>query len=84
MLQALPLPKKLMSAPETNSKNWSGTGQLRGGKSGIAFFIAAIRLIGPRFCYLLGIFPAIYFSFASPDVTATLAVHRRIFCPQPR
>ena len=64
----------------TNPKaNWSGTGQLRGGKSGIAFFIAAIRLLGPRFAYVLAVFPAIYFTFASPDVAATMDFHRRIF-----
>jgi hypothetical protein len=34
-----------MSAPET--KNWSGTGQLRGGKRGIAFFTTLIRFFGP-------------------------------------
>jgi hypothetical protein len=37
-----------MSSPETNSKNWSGTGQLRGGRGGIAFLIAAIRQSQPR------------------------------------
>ncbi len=72
-----------MSSPEPKSKNWSGTGQLRGGRRGIGFFITAIRLLGPRFCYLLGIFPAIYFSFASPDVLATMDFHRRIFGTQP-
>jgi predicted LPLAT superfamily acyltransferase len=71
-----------MSAPE--SKNWSGTGQLRGGKSGIAFFIALIRFLGPRIAYLFAIPPAIYFSFASPDVPATMDFHRRMFGPLPR
>jgi len=68
-----------MSAPETKSKNWSGTGQLRGGKNGIAFFIRALQLLGPRFCYLLAVFPAAYFTFASPDVPATMDFHRRVF-----
>jgi predicted LPLAT superfamily acyltransferase len=68
-----------MSSPETQSKNWSGSGQLRGGRGGIAFFIRAIQLLGPRFCYLLAVFPAAYFTFASPDVPATMDFHRRIF-----
>ncbi len=66
-----------MAAPET--KHWSGTGQLRGGKRGIAFFLALIRWFGPRVAYLFAIPPALYFSFASPDVPATMDFHRRVF-----
>ena len=61
------------------SRNWSGTGQLRGGKHGIAFFLALIRFFGPRLAYVFAIPPALYFSFASPDVPATMDFHRRIF-----
>lgn len=70
-----------MSAPET--KHWSGTGQLRGGKRGIAFFMGLIRFFGPRIAYIFAIPPAIYFSFASPDVPATMDFHRRMFGPLP-
>ncbi|MEK7779938.1 MAG: lysophospholipid acyltransferase family protein [Verrucomicrobiota bacterium] len=79
MLQALPLPNKLMSSPESKSKNWSGTGQLRGGKNGIAFFTTMIRFCGPEIAYLFAILPAFYFSFTSPDVPATMDFHRRMF-----
>ncbi len=67
-----------MATSET-STNWSGTGQLRGGKRGIAFFIALIRFFGPRVAYGFATLPAIYFSFASPDVPATMDFHRRVF-----
>jgi len=70
-----------MSASQT--KHWSGTGQLRGGKRGIAFFLAVIRWFGPCIAYLCAIPPALYFSFASPDVPATMDFHRRIFGPVP-
>jgi predicted LPLAT superfamily acyltransferase len=70
-------------AASSDSKNWSGTGQLRGGRTGIAFFLTAIRWLGPRVAYLLAIFPALYFSFASPDVPATMDFHRRLFGPLP-
>ena len=66
-----------MAAPET--KNWSGTGQLRGGKRGIAFFTALIRFFGPGVAYGFAVLPAFYFSFASPDVPATMDFHRRMF-----
>jgi len=72
-----------MSAPETQTSHWSGTGRLRGGRSGIWFFITAVRVLGLRVTYALAVFPAIYFSFASPDVAATMDFHRRIFGPQP-
>jgi predicted LPLAT superfamily acyltransferase len=73
-----------MSATNTQTGHWSGTGQLRGGRWGIWFFITAIRVLGRRVAYVLSIFPAIYFSFASPDVAATMDFHRRIFGPQSR
>lgn len=71
----------MSSAAQT--QNWSGSGQLRGGKRGIAFFIAMIRLLGPRLTYVFAIPPALYFSFASPDVPATMEFHRRMFGPLP-
>jgi predicted LPLAT superfamily acyltransferase len=64
-------------APKT--KHWSGTGQLRGGASGIRFFVTALRILGLRLTYILTVPPAIYFSFASPDVAATMDYHRRVF-----
>ena len=63
--------------------HWSGTGQLRGGRWGIWFFITALRVLGLQVTYLLSIPPAIYFSFASPDVPATMDYHRRVFGPVP-
>ena len=67
--------------PEKDSQpgHWSGTGKLRGGRGGIWFFITALRVLGLRVTYALSVFPAIYFSFASPDVAATMDYHRRIF-----
>src|SRR5277367_5738324 len=65
------------------SGHWSGTGQLRGGRWGIWFFITALRVLGLRFTYVLTVPCAVYFSFASPDVTAAMDFHRRIFGPQP-
>jgi predicted LPLAT superfamily acyltransferase len=73
-----------MAATNTQTNHWSGTGQLRGGRWGIWFFVTAVRLLGLQLTYALAIFPAIYFSFASPDVDATMDFHRRIFGPQPR
>jgi predicted LPLAT superfamily acyltransferase len=63
----------------SETKHWSGTGQLRGGRWGIWFFIMAIRVLGLRAAYVLAVFPAVYFSFASPDVSATMDFHRRVF-----
>jgi predicted LPLAT superfamily acyltransferase len=63
--------------------HWSGTGKLRGGRRGIGFFLIALRLLGLRLTYLLLVPPAIYFSFASPDVRATMDYHRRVFGPVP-
>ena len=68
-----------MAANDSQTNHWSGTGQLRGGRWGIWFFITALRLLGLRLTYLLTIPPAIYFSFASPDVPVTMSYHRRIY-----
>lgn len=72
-----------MAADNPKPKHWSGSGQLRGGRWGIWFFITALRVLGLRVTYLLAVPPAIYFSFASPDVAATMDFHRRIFGPLP-
>jgi len=61
------------------SGHWSGTGQLRGGRWGIWFFITALRVLGLRVTYALTVPVAVYFSFASPDVAATMDFHGRIF-----
>jgi predicted LPLAT superfamily acyltransferase len=63
----------------SQSGHWSGTGQLRGGRWGIWFFITALRVLGLRLTYVLTVPCAIYFSFASPDVAATMDYHRRVF-----
>jgi predicted LPLAT superfamily acyltransferase len=68
-----------MAAHDLQSRHWSGTGQLRGGRWGIWFFITALRVLGLRFTYILTVPCAIYFSFASPDVAATMDYHRRVF-----
>src|SRR5579862_5119063 len=68
-----------MPLSESKTAHWSGTGQLRGGRRGIWFFITALRVLGLRVTYLLLVPPAIYFSFVSPDVPATMDYHRRIF-----
>jgi len=70
-----------VAANQTN--HWSGTGQLRGGRWGIWFFITMLRVMGLRFTQLLTVPVAIYFSFASPDVAATMDYHRRVFGPVP-
>jgi len=62
-----------------SSGHWSGTGQLRGGRWGIWFFITALRVLGLRVTYALAMPVAVYFSFASPDVAATMDYHRRIY-----
>ena len=72
-----------MAADNPKTKHWSGSGQLRGGRWGIWFFITALRVLGLRITYLLSVPPAVYFSFASPDVAATMDFHRRIFGPMP-
>ena len=63
--------------------HWSGTGRLRGGRWGIWFFITALRVLGLRLTYALSIPVAVYFSFVSPDVEATVDYHRRVFGPMP-
>ena len=68
-----------MAAPDPNSKHWSGTGQLRGGHRGVWFFITALKVLGLRLTYILSVPPAIYFSYMSPDVAATMDYHRRVF-----
>lgn len=72
-----------MAADNPKKKHWFGSGQLRGGRWGIWFFITALRVFGLRITYLLALPPAVYFSFASPDVAATMDFHRRIFGPLP-
>ena len=69
--------------PEGDSNHWSGSGQLRGGRSGIWFFITVLRVLGLRLTYALLVPPAIYFSIVSPDVPATMNYHRRIFGAMP-
>jgi len=68
-----------MATDSPKVQNWSGTGRLRGGPRGIAFFIGALRVLGLRLTYALAAAPAIYFSFVSPDVPATMDFHRRVF-----
>lgn len=63
----------------SQSGHWSGTGQLRGGRWGIWFFITALRVLGLRLTYFLSVPVAAYFAFASPDVKATMDYHRRVF-----
>lgn len=72
-----------MAAADSQTGHWSGTGQLRGGKHGIGFFIAALKILGLHLTYVLSVPPAIYFSFVSPDVPATMDFHRRILGPVP-
>jgi predicted LPLAT superfamily acyltransferase len=63
----------------SESQHWSGTGQLRGGRGGIWFFITALRVLGLHLTYALLPIVAAYYSFASPDVRATMDYHRRVF-----
>lgn len=63
----------------SESHHWSGTGQLRGGRGGIWFFITALRVLGLHLTYALLPLVAAYFSFASPDVRATMDYHKRVF-----
>ncbi len=72
-----------MAAPVSPSVHWSGTGRMRGGRSGIWFFLTALRALGLRWTYILLVPPAAWFSFVSPDVAATMDFHRRVFGPQP-
>src|SRR3954452_2876729 len=72
-----------MASPNLKDSQWSGSGKLRGGKRGIWFFIAALRVLGLRVTYALLAPPAIYFSFVSPDVPSTMDYHQRVFGPLP-
>lgn len=68
-----------MAAETSQAKNWSGTGQMRGGQVGLWFFITALRVLGLRSTYLLVAPVAVYFTLFSPDVPATMDYHRRVF-----
>src|SRR5947199_8996577 len=70
--------QRMSHIPSAGSEHWSGTGRLRGGRSGIWFFITALRILGLRLTYALLPPVAAYFSFASPDVEATMDYHRRV------
>ena len=72
-----------MNPTVAEKSHWSGTGRLRGGRWGIAFSLFVIRRLGLRVAYLLAVLPAIYFTFASPDVAAAMAFHRRAFVHVP-
>jgi predicted LPLAT superfamily acyltransferase len=69
----------MKNMPSRGSQHWSGTGQLRGGRSGIWFFITALRVLGLRLTYALLPPVALYYSFVSPDVHATMDYHERVF-----
>jgi predicted LPLAT superfamily acyltransferase len=73
-----------MTPPVSDSQNWSGSGRLRGGAGGIRFFILALKMLGLRLTYFLLVPPALFFSFKSPDIPATMAFHRHIFGLVPR
>src|SRR5271154_7061274 len=68
----------------SQSGHWSGTGKLRGGRLGVWFFITALRVLGLHLTYVLTVPCALYFSFVSPDVAATMDYHRRVFGAVPR
>src|SRR5665213_2085241 len=72
-----------MAPPVASSPHWSGTGKLRGGRWGIWFFMTALRVLGLRLTYALLAPPALYFCFVSPDASATMDFHRRVFGGQP-
>jgi predicted LPLAT superfamily acyltransferase len=72
-----------MAGEVPQTKHWSGTGRLRGGRRGIWFFMTALRVLGLRITYALLVPPTIYFTFMSPDVPATMDFHRRVFGPVP-
>ena len=42
-----------MATNPSQAKHWSGTGQLRGGRWGIWFFITALRVLGLHVTYAL-------------------------------
>jgi len=68
-----------MAAPASSTKHWSGTGKMRGGAGGLRIFMTALRLFGLRLTYVLSIPVAVFFSFVSPDVRATMRYHQRVF-----
>ncbi len=72
-----------MAEDVTTAGHWSGTGRLRGGRWGIWFFMTALRVLGLRVAYALSVPVALYFSFVSPDVEATMDYHRRVFGEMP-
>ncbi len=72
-----------MNAPDSTTRSWSGTGRMRGGRWGVWFFITALRILGLRITHALAVPTAAYFSFVSPDISATMDYHRRVFGPQP-
>jgi len=65
--------------PSPGSQHWSGTGRLRGGRGGIWFFITVLRVLGLRLTYALLPPVAAYYSFASPDMQATMDYHKRVY-----
>jgi predicted LPLAT superfamily acyltransferase len=69
----------MKDTPSRGSQHWSGTGRLRGGRSGIWFFITALRVLGLRLTYALLPPVALYYSFVSPDIQATMDYHKRVF-----
>jgi len=69
--------------PSDSREHWSGSGRLRGGRLGIGFFLKLIRWVGPTVAYGFALPPALYFSFRSPDVPATMEFHRHLFGPLP-
>jgi predicted LPLAT superfamily acyltransferase len=70
---------RMKDVPSRGSQYWSGTGRLRGGRSGIWFFITALRVLGLRLTYALLPPVALYYSFVSPDVQATMDYHTRVY-----
>ena len=68
-----------MPEPTPATKHWSGTGKMRGGAGGLRIFMTALRLLGLRLTYVLSVPVAVFFSFVSPDVRATMHYHRRVF-----
>ena len=69
-----------MATEASSTKHWSGTGKMRGGATGLRIFMTALRLIGLRLTYVLSVPVAVFFSFVSPDVRATMQYHLRVFC----
>src|ERR1051325_8297884 len=63
--------------------HWSGSGQLRGTPAGIRFFFLVTGLLGLRLAFVCAGPVAIYYSFVSPDIPATIEYHRRVLGSQP-